>query len=136
MFFACSGTKSIQNTNKDGILIDGYDVVSYYTGKPILGVRKYSVNQDGVLLYFANAENMSTFQENPVRYMPAYGGYCAYAMGKNGTKVAVDPMTFEIRRDTLYLFYNSLGNNTLDKWLDDTPTLKKQADINWLKYSK
>ena len=77
------------------------------------------------------------FQKNPKKYIPQYGGYCAYAIGKSSEKVSINPKTFEIRNDKLYLFYNSWGTNTLKPWKQETPEkLKNQADINWIKITK
>lgn len=60
---------------------DGYDLVSYYQGKgPVLGSKTYKSNYDGLTLLFANAENKKKFEQDPDRYMPAYGGYCATAV--------------------------------------------------------
>jgi len=67
-------------------------------------------------------------------YMPQYGGYCAYAIAKKGEKVSINPKTFEIRDNKLYLFYDMFFTNTLDMWLENNPEqLKKQADDNWIK---
>jgi len=67
-------------------------------------------------------------------YVPQYGGYCAYAIAKNGKKVSINPKTFEIRDDKLYLFYNSWGTNTLDMWVKQGPeALQKKADSTWEK---
>ena len=64
--------------------------------------------------------------------MPQYGGYCAYAIAKDGKKVGVNPKTFEIRDGKLYLFYNSWGVNTLKKWQEDAIEFQKKADKNWV----
>jgi hypothetical protein len=60
---------------------------------------------------------------------PAYGGWCAYAMGSTGEKVSVDPKTFKIVNGRLNLFYNRFFNNTLDDWNKDEVNLKKKADF-------
>jgi hypothetical protein len=47
-------------------------------------------------------------------------------------KVGIDPETFEIIDDKLYLFYNAWGTNTLELWQKENPkTLKEKADKNW-----
>jgi len=45
-----------------------------------------------------------------------------------GKKVEVDPETFKIVDGKLYLFYNSLFNNTLPKWNKAEMDLKIKAD--------
>ena len=52
-------------------------------------------------------------------------------MGATGEKVEVDPETFKILDGKLYLFYNSLFNNTLPKWEKAELELKAKADKNW-----
>jgi len=74
------------------------------------------------------------FKKNPSRYEPQYGGWCAYAMGKDGSKVEVDPETFKIIDGKLYLYYNKFFNNTLKSWNKDEPNLKAKADVNWKQF--
>ena len=76
-------------------------------------------------------KNKDAFLSNPKKYEPAYGGWCAYAMGETGEKVKVDPETFKIIDDKIYLFYNFWGTNTLESWNDNEKTLKEKADKNW-----
>ena len=78
-------------------------------------------------------KNKEEFKKNPAAYEPQYGGWCAYAMGKDGDKVSIDPETFKIVNGKLYLFYNRAFNNTLKSWNKDEPTLKTKADANWQK---
>jgi len=119
---------------KGGYAAEGYDVVGYFSNKALKGSSKYVTTYDNVKYKFANQANLDTFKENPAKYMPAYGGYCAYAVAVSSKKVSVDPKTFEIRDGRLFLFYNSWGNNTLESWLDKKPTeLVKKGDSNWEK---
>lgn len=60
---------------------------------------------------------------------PAYGGGRPYAMGDSGEKVKIDPETYKIVGDRLYLFYNFWGNNTLKSWNKDES--KAASDRNW-----
>jgi hypothetical protein len=50
--------------------------------------------------------------------------------------VEVDPETFKIVDDKLYLFYNKFFNNTLDSWNKDEANLKARADQNWQRVLK
>ncbi len=119
-----------------GVALAGYDPVSYFQKNPIKGLKMYVFTQDGVTYQFANATNLETFKKNPSAYEPQYGGWCAYAMGKNGEKVEVNPETYKIVGGKLYLFYNRLFNNTLPDWNKDEANLKKKADANWEKTYK
>jgi hypothetical protein len=65
--------------------------------------------------------------------LPTYGGWCAYAMGEKGEKVSVDPKSFLVIDNKLYLFYDSFFNDTKEKWNKDPINLKNNADINWKK---
>ena len=121
--------------NLDGdIGIKGYDPVAYFTEhKAIKGNKGLSVFYKGVIYNFLSVANKELFKAGPSKYEPEYGGWCAYAMGKNGEKVSVDPETFKITDGKLYLFYNKYFTNTLKDWNKNEATLKKNADANWLK---
>ena len=122
------------NLSKSGLAIDGYDPVAYFkANKAVEGKKEFAVNHQGVIYYFSSTENKDAFIKNPSAYEPQYGGWCAYAMGKNGEKVNVDPETFKIINGKLYLFYNRFFNNTLTSWNKDEANLKTKADANWQK---
>jgi YHS domain-containing protein len=120
------------NIKKEGA-IEGYDPVSYFEGKPKEGESNLSYVFKGVRYQFSSASNLSKFKINPEKYEPAYGGWCAYAMGETGEKVKIDPETFKIIDGKLYLFYNFWGNNTLTDWNKNEKSLKTKADQNWKK---
>ena len=116
---------------KKNVAIEGYDPVSYFDGKPAEGDSKFSVSVKGVTYLFSTATNANKFKATPEKYEPAYGGWCAYAMGENGEKVKIDPDTYKIVDGKLYLFYNFWGNNTLKEWNKSERILKSKADQNW-----
>ena len=119
------------NTKK-GFVAEGYDVVAYFDNKAKSGDKKFVVEFDGVKFKFSSKKNLETFKKSPKKYIPAYGGYCAYAIGVKGEKVSINPKTFEIRDGKLYLFYNSWGTNTLELWQKEgAEQLKIKADENW-----
>jgi hypothetical protein len=125
----------IKNFNlDDGVAIEGYDPVSYLTGKPLEGKREHTFIHKGITYRFATATNRSAFSAQPDKYEPAYGGWCAYAMGESGEKVRIDPETYKVIEGKVYLFYNFWGNNTVKDWNQDESRLKSSADRQWKKY--
>lgn len=93
------------------------------------------MSDQGVLYFFSNQKNKDLFLANPSKYKPEYGGWCAYAMGAKGEKVTVDPYTYKLVNNKLYLFYNQFFNNTLKDWNKDQDNLMRQADLNWKKFT-
>ncbi|MFY0673104.1 MAG: hypothetical protein JXQ87_06850 [Bacteroidia bacterium] len=134
-FLAFSGLSITQfGFAKNNVLIDGYDPVSYFINGPLKGSEKITIDYKGTTIWFVSESNKEKFKANPQKYYPKYGGWCAYAMGADGSKVDVNPKTYEIREDGLYLFYNKLGTNTLNMWkTEGAATLKQKADKNWSK---
>jgi YHS domain-containing protein len=121
---------------KDGVALSRYDPVSYFEGKPMEGKPALRTSYKGVTYYFASQAHLDRFKAHPEAYEPAYGGWCAYAMGESGEKVKIDPETFKIIDGRLYLFYNFWGNNTLNTWNKNEKHLHEQAELNWKKYFK
>jgi YHS domain-containing protein len=121
------------NLHKD-VAIEGYDPVSYFDNKPIEGKGDFQFAYKGVTYRFGSAANLAKFKSSPEMYEPAYGGWCAYAMGNTGEKVKIDPETFKVSNGKLYLFYNFWGNNTLKDWNKNEPALRSKGDQNWKKF--
>ena len=119
---------------KKGIALEGYDPVSYFDNKPMEGRREFSMTLKGVTYQFATAANLTKFRNSPENFEPAFGGWCAYAMGESGDKVKVDPETYKVLSGRLYLFYNFWGNNTLETWNKNEQALKSAAETNWKKF--
>jgi YHS domain-containing protein len=119
---------------KKQVALEGYDPVSYFDNKPMEGKSEIKLSYKGVTYLFATQHNLSKFKANPEKYEPAYGGWCAYAMGETGEKVKIDPETFKIVDGKLYLFYNFWANNTLVDWNKNERPLKTKADQNWKKF--
>ena len=117
---------------KDGLAVSGYDLFSYFEEEePSKGSKNIQVIHDDITYRFKNEANKAKFQASPEQYLPAYGGWCAYAMGVSGDKVKIDPETYKITGGKLYLFYNFWGNNTLKSWNEDESGLKTGADKYW-----
>lgn len=126
--------KAAFNLGKNGLAIEGYDPVAYFKqNKAVKGSSSNAVFHGGVTYYFSSAENKEEFKKDPAKYEPQYGGWCAYAMGNDGSKVDIDPETFKIVNGKLFLFYNRFFNNTLKSWNKDEANLHAKADANWKK---
>lgn len=114
-----------------GVAISGFDPVSYFSEKPQKGKAANAYTYESVTYQFVNAINLETFKKSPSKYEPQYGGWCAYAMGKSGEKVEIDPETYKVVNGKLYLFYHTFFSNTLPDWNKDENALKAKADANW-----
>ncbi|MES2690970.1 MAG: YHS domain-containing (seleno)protein [Bacteroidota bacterium] len=121
------------NIDQYAVALQGYDVMSYFEGRPQKGNPTIFHFYKGIRYEFSTQAHLQSFKANPGSYEPAYGGWCAYAMGKTGEKVEVDPLKYKLADGKLYLFYYSIINNTLDKWNKDESRLKTEADKNWNK---
>ena len=116
-----------------GFVANGFDVVSYFSNAPKKGSSKFTTTYDGATFRFATEANLKKFKEAPTKYVPQYGGWCAYAVGVNSAKVSIDPETFEVRNGKLYLFYNSFFNNTHTSWIKEgADELIRKGDKNWV----
>jgi len=125
-------SQSLDYNTKKGFIANGYDVVAYFENKAIEGDKKFTTKYEDINYKFSSQKNLDLFKKNPEKYIPQYGGYCAYAIGAKKDKVSINPETFEIKDGKLYLFYNSWGTNTLELWQKENPKLlKEKADKNW-----
>lgn len=136
LFSACTWAQPALRSKhfnlEKGLAIRGYDPVAYFIqGKAVKGKKEFAVSTNNVVYYFSSAANKTLFEKEPQKYEPQYGGWCAYAMGATGEKVEIDPETFKIVNGKLYLFYNSLFNNTLPRWNKDEHDLNAKAEKNW-----
>lgn len=132
-----SGAPAEHLNLEDSVALSGYDAVSYYSGSPVEGSGDFRTERNGAVYQFANEKNLIAFQSDPERYLPAYGGWCAYAM-LEGDKVEVDPMSFKIINGKNYLFYNGFWGDTLKRWNKKQPKtleskLVEKADSEWEK---
>ena len=110
--------------------IKGYDAVAYFTeGKPVKGAKQFTYEWKGATWFFANAENLAAFMDNPEHFAPQYGGYCAWAVSQGNT-ADIDPEAWKIVDGKLYLNYDA---DIQAKWSGDIPGNIRKADENWPK---
>jgi YHS domain-containing protein len=114
----------------DAGAIKGYDPVAYFLdGKPIKGGKAYSFAYNGATWHFSSEKHLRLFREDPAKYVPQYGGYCAYGVA-SGYKVKIEPEAWVIIDNKLYLNYD-LG--TQKAWNKDREGFIARANANWPK---
>jgi len=124
-------------TNNKNVLINGYDVVSYFVNEnPYKGKSSISTNYDGVVLYFSSLENKNRFTENPEKYLPKYGGFCAFGVGMESIgykagRYKIDPKIYKIINKRLYLFYPTKEWPAIDYWNENEVFFMKEANKKW-----
>jgi 2,3-bisphosphoglycerate-dependent phosphoglycerate mutase len=92
------------NVDENRIGVQGYDVVSYFVeNKDIIGNPYISTTHEGVTYYFSTQKHLELFVKNPEKYLPQFGGYCAYNLVTN-SKTDINPEVFRIINNKLYLF--------------------------------
>jgi YHS domain-containing protein len=125
----------VDPVNKDGVAIGGYDVVSYFLpGGPQKGNSSLKQVYNLVTYYFTSADNLNLFRENPEKYIPQFDGYCALAVSY-GKKISIDPLTFKITDNKLYLFFKGKTThgavNSIETWNKNETKLLKKAEALW-----
>lgn len=88
------------------VAIHGFDPVAYFTlGRAMTGSEQITHKHLGSTWQFANRQHLDLFSQNPEKYMPQYGGFCAYAASQ-GAKADIDPVAWRIIDNKLYLNYD------------------------------
>lgn len=114
--------------NTSGVGIQGFDPVAYHTRKKATqGLARHQTEYQEVVYRFASEQNLATFKQNPDRYLPAYGGYCAYAMS-NGDIVDINPRNWAVIDGQLYLNANIFAQGL---FAIGTEKKIKKADGHW-----
>lgn len=114
-------------TTKEGA-IKGFDPVAYFiSNQPIKGIKTISYIWHGATWYFATEANKKLFTDNPDKYAPQYGGYCAYGWAQ-GYAVKIEPDAWAIEGGKLYLNYSKGVQKDWDK---DRAGYIQKADSNF-----
>ncbi|HEX2112854.1 MAG TPA: YHS domain-containing (seleno)protein [Alphaproteobacteria bacterium] len=124
-----------QSFNNDrGLGAKGYDVVAYFTdGKAVMGSPQFTHEHGGVNWQFASAEHRDMFKADPSKYVPQYGGYCAYGIAVGGLYDVQPDKAWSVVDGKLYLNKDPSVKQT---WLKDVPGNISKAEANWPKIRK
>jgi len=109
--------------------VGGYDAVSYFQddGIPTKGKKQFKLEYKGADWFFTSQQNLDLFKQEPEKYAPQFGGYCAYALASNET-VKGDPLEYHIHNEKLYLNINAKYKKI---WIDDKLNYIDKGDANW-----
>jgi YHS domain-containing protein len=110
----------LNNTDPEGVTLQGYDAVSYFTEmKAVKGDPRYAARYNGATYWFSSEQNAAMFKDHPEMFAPQYGSFCGYAMSL-GKLRPVDPEIFDIvdgklilqhTKDAYDLFHKDLFGN-------------------------
>lgn len=125
---SASADEPVFTGENNSLAVNGYDVVAYFTrSEPTKGSPDHAMQWRDAEWRFASANHLNRFRENPERYAPAYGGYCAYGAAK-GKALASAPEYWTIEDGRLYL---NLNAEVQDLWDKKRKAHIQTADRNW-----
>ena len=118
------------NVDSKGVILKGYDAVAYFTqGKPVKGNPEIKSAYEGATYLFSSAEDKAAFDKNPAKYVPQYGGFCAYGVSLGQLLDIEGPGGF-VYKDKLYV----CGNDAAGKiFRSEIKSNIAKADANWAK---
>ena len=122
------------NIDRKGVILEGHDAVAYFTqGKAVKGNLEIKSIYQGATYLFASAESKADFDKDPAKFVPQYGGFCAYGISLGVLGGIEDPDAFVVYNSKLYL----CGNKTASKeFKADLNGNIEKADRQWLRISK
>ena len=139
----CSAGTVINTTGSDdGTAISGFDAVAFFTQKKaIQGQMQWAFQHQGAKWLFSSEENREAFSKAPEKFMPEWGGQCAWCVSENCLSPKKVNGTFDIIKGKLFLY--SPGSETVDGarnafWRSGGGTQLRipAGDRNWLELQK
>jgi YHS domain-containing protein len=126
--FAAGTYDSAIYVTDSNLALGGWDTVSFLEGNsPEEGSGLWKTDFKDALWHFSSEKNLNLFKSDPDKYVPAYGGYCAWAMSE-GNLAPGRPEHWDVIDGRLYLNYSS---STRKKFLADIDNMIKNADAVW-----
>jgi YHS domain-containing protein len=121
------------NVDNKGVALKGYDAVAFFKqGKPVKGNSGIESTYQGATYLFASTADKTDFDKDPAKYVPQYGGFCAYGVANGVMTVSPDPNAFTVYRGKLYLCGNQAALKSFESDIDSNID---KADTNWRQLS-
>jgi YHS domain-containing protein len=123
--------KQVINADPFGkVALQGYDPVAFHTlGKAERGNPAISAEYDGYKYLFSSEAHKELFEKDAERYLPAYGGFCAFGVSL-GVLFPVEIATWEIIDGRLVLQFNDVFKKKFEE--EKAENIRKAAE-NWKK---
>lgn len=124
------------NLDDSNVALQGYSPVSYVDdGVAVEGSPDHKVEHNGIVYYLTDRAQEQRFLENPGRYEPAFGGWCAFGMSVD-KRFRIDPKMFKIVDGRLLVFLNDLETDARSLWdQGDDAELIAKAEAAWRDFS-
>jgi len=130
-FAVAEGVRDLKDFNlQNGVGLHSHDPVAVYPeggGRPQRGHEQLKLDYKGVTYLFSSGGNIDFFMQNPRKYEPTYGGFCAYAMAQ-GCKIDIDPSLYTLKVERAHYFVSNRAKRNFDA---DADVLEAQADANY-----
>jgi YHS domain-containing protein len=121
-------TERVVTDRFSGLAIAGFDPVAYFVQRePVLGLREFETQAEGVVWRFHNEGNLASFLAHPEIYGPQFGGYDPVDVAR-GVTVAGNPLFWVITGERLYLFGFEANR---DAFAADPQHYLAQAQARW-----
>ncbi|WP_431162114.1 YHS domain-containing (seleno)protein [Flagellimonas beolgyonensis] len=132
---AVAQDKKAYNIDNSNIALEGYSPVSYLDlGIAQKGLKQFKSEHEKVVYYFTDADQKKKFDKNPSKYLPQYGGYCAFGVYA-GAKFRPDPNKFIVKDGKYFLYLYNIELDAQQLWLEENNHAKLvgKANENWSK---
>ena len=125
------------NLPSSGLALEGYCPVAYFAvDRAVRGNPKFASTYDEVTYHFVSADAKQAFDADPEKYLPAFGGWCAFGMSVSD-KFPVDPTRFKIVDGRLLVFLANRNLDALDLWNEgDQRELLAKAEAHWARVNR
>ncbi|GAB5497595.1 MAG: hypothetical protein Phyf2KO_26750 [Phycisphaerales bacterium] len=112
--------------------IFGYSPVSYITNnRAEPGSPAFAAEHNGITYFFTNKRQQQAFTDNPERYIPAYGGNCAFGCSVDSIFVP-DPTSFIVIDGKTHLFLKNDEVDARQLWRDaNKQEVRRKANSFW-----
>ena len=118
-----------QNLDSEGIVLKGYDVVAFFKeGKAVKGSSDPSASYQNATYLFTSAANRAEFEKDASKYVPQYGGFCAYALTLGVLSEPEVPDACLVYKGKLYVCGNQ---ETLKAFKEDIDSNIEKANAYW-----